>query len=141
MKPRRAQEGSLETWNRGPVWICLELRPSLDLPGIEAQLETGRLGFHMGSWQGGWGFTWGLSGAVGVSLIHMGSWQGGWGFTWGLSGAVGVSTPCETPTALPGPHVKPQPPRPGGAVGVSPEVLAGRLGFHLGLLSGGWSLT
>ena len=28
MKCRRAQEGSLETWNRGPVWICLELRRS-----------------------------------------------------------------------------------------------------------------
>ena len=113
MKPRRAQEGSLETWNRGPVWICPELRPSLDLPGIEAQLETGRLGFHMGSWQGGWGFTWGLSGAVGVSLIHMGSWQGGWGFTWGLSGAVGVS------------H----------------GVLAGRLGFHLRFWQDGWGFT
>ena len=55
------------------VWI---LRPSLDLPGIEAQLETGQLGFHMGSGR-----------AVGVSP---GVLAGRLGFL-GLGGAVAVS--------------------------------------------------
>ena len=36
----------------GLVWTCLELRPSLDLPGIEAQLEAVG-GFS----RAGWGFT------------------------------------------------------------------------------------
>ena len=100
----------------------------------------------MGSWRGGWGFTWGsLLGRVGVHMgswrggveVHMGSWRGGWGFTWGsLLGRVGVHMGSLLGGwAGGGSHGVPA--GAGGRVEVHMGSLLGRVGVHMGSWRGG----
>ena len=100
----------------------------------------------MGSWRGGWGFTWGPGGAArgshgvlaGRVGVHMGSWRGGWGFTWGVGGAGGGSHGVPA-GAGGGSHGVPA-----GAGGGSHGVPAGAGGGSHGVPAGrvgGWRFT
>ena len=99
----------------------------------------------MGSWRGGWGFTWGsLLGRVGVHMgswrggveVHMGSWRGGWGFTWGPAGAGGGSH--GVPAGRVGGWRFTWGPWLGRVGGFHMGSLLGRVGVHMGFCRGGW---
>ena len=96
MKPRSGRRGQVKPGSGRRragetlfIWGPVQRVTWPSVRRLRFHLATTRLGFHLGSWRGGWGFTWAPGGAVGVSP---GWWRGGWGFTWAPGEAVGGFT-------------------------------------------------